>query len=140
MDRVNVKRSPDPVLVVDDGLRRREMLVEYLRFTGFNVHAVSDGTAALALASTLQPRVILMDLAMGDLDGLETTRRLRANASTKDVVIVAVTGRAFASDRNEAHRAGVDAVILKPFDVTMLPDYIDEILRTVGRPAPRIRH
>jgi CheY-like chemotaxis protein len=58
------------------------MLVQYLQFNGFNVHEASNGAAALAVASTLRPRVILMDLEMGGLDGLETTCRMRANVST----------------------------------------------------------
>lgn len=104
------------------------MLVEYPKFRGFNVHAAATGAAAIVLASTLQPRVILLDLAMRDLDGFETTRCLRTNVSTKDAIIVAVTARVFATDRNEAHRAGCDAFIPKPFDLTTLADYIDRLL------------
>jgi CheY-like chemotaxis protein len=121
-------RSPDPILVVDDHPDGRDMLVEYLEFKGFNVHEAANGAAAILLASTLQPRVILLDLAMRDLDGFETTRRLRANVSTKDAIIVAVTARVFATDGDEAHRAGCDAFIPKPYDLTTLADYIDRLL------------
>ncbi len=58
----NARRSPDPILVVDDHSDSRDMLVEYLQFQNFTVHVAATGTAALALASTLRPRVILMDL------------------------------------------------------------------------------
>ena len=133
---VNARRSPDPILVVDDDPAGREMLVAHLQFKGFNVHQASNGAAAIALASTLRPRVILMDdLPMGDLDGLETTRRLRANASTKHAIIVAVMRRALVTDRNAAHRAGCDGFISKPFDLTTLAEYIDRIVGKVGRPA-----
>jgi DNA-binding response OmpR family regulator len=54
--------------------------------------------------------------------------RLRANVSTKDAIIVAVTARAFATDRQAAHRAGCDAFISKPFDLTTLADYVDRLL------------
>jgi two-component system cell cycle response regulator DivK len=126
---MNAVRSLDPVLVVDDNRDGREMLVEYLQFKGFNVREASDGATALDLAAAIRPRVILMDLAMVELDGFETTRRLRENARTKDAIIVAVTARAFAADRNEAHRAGCDGFISKPFDLATLADYVDRILR-----------
>ena len=61
-------------------------------------------------------------------DGVETTRRLRANVSTKDAIIVAATARLFATDRHEAHRAGCGAFIPKPFDLTTLAEYIDRLL------------
>ena len=64
--------SPDPILVVDDHPDGRDMLVEYLEFKGFNVHEAANGAAALVLASTLQPRVILLDHAR--------SRRLRNDA------------------------------------------------------------
>ncbi len=121
--------SPGPILVVDDNADGRDMLVEYLQFKGFTVREASTGAAALALAATLRPRLILMDLAMRDLDGFEVTRRLRAEPSTNDAIIVAVTARAFATDRDEAHRAGCDAFISKPFDLATLADYIDRILQ-----------
>ncbi len=125
---MKARRSPDPVLVVDDHSDGRDMLVEYLQFKGCNVHEAANGAAALALASTLRPRVILLDLGMRDLDGFETARRLRANVSTANAFIVAVTARVFATDREEAVRAGCDAFIAKPFDLTALADYMDRVL------------
>jgi two-component system OmpR family response regulator len=143
---MKVTRPSEPVLVVEDDPDSREMLVQYLQFNGFNVHEAASGAAALAVASTLRPRVILMDLEMAGLDGLETTRRIRANVSTKPAIIVAVTGRVFADDRNEAHRAGFDDFISKPFDITTLPEYLDRLLGTAGRdaaphtPTPSLPH
>ncbi len=127
--------SAEPILIVEDDPDGRDMLVHYLQLNGFNVHEASDGAAALSVASPLRPRVILMDLEMGDLDGLETTRRMRANVGTKQAIIVAVTGRVFADDRNEAHRAGFDDFISKPFDITTLPDYLDRLLGMAGHDA-----
>jgi CheY-like chemotaxis protein len=128
-------RSAEPILIVEDDPDGRDMLVYYLQLNGFNVHEASDGAAALSLASTLRPRVIFMDLDLGGLDGLEITRRMRANVGTKQAIIVAVTGRVFADDRNEAHRAGFDDFISKPFDIATLPDYLDRLLGTAGRDA-----
>src|ERR1700674_3687149 len=96
----------DSILVVEDDTDNREMLVAYLQLRGFTVHAAPDGEMALALADANRPRVILMNLSMPSLDGLETTRRLRANASIRDTKIVALTARALATDREAAHCAG----------------------------------
>jgi CheY-like chemotaxis protein len=90
----------DAILVVDDDTDSREMLVEYLQRKGFTVQAAPNGVTALALADALRPRVILMDLAMAERDGLETTRRLRVNANIRDTAIVAVTARSLATDRH----------------------------------------
>jgi CheY-like chemotaxis protein len=90
----------DAILVVDDDTDSREMLVEYLQRKGFTVQAAPNGVTALALADALRPRVILMDLAMAERDGLETTRRLRVNANIRDTAIVAVTAHSLATDRH----------------------------------------
>ena len=132
---MNTIRSPDLILVVDDDPVDRGMLVAYLQIKGFTVQEASNGASALALASTLHPRLILIDLAMADVDGLETARRLRANSSTKNAIIVAVTARALATDRNEAHRAGCDDFIPKPFDATTFDDYVERALRLGRRPG-----
>jgi two-component system, cell cycle response regulator DivK len=89
------------------------------------------------LADTFRPRVILMDLSMPNLDGLETTRRLRANPSTRDATIVMLTARAFIGDRNAAHRAGCDFFVPKPYDLPTVATLIDGLmsarLQTAGR-------
>jgi CheY-like chemotaxis protein len=80
-----------------------------------------------------------MDLVMAELDGLETTRLLRAHAGTKDAIIVAVTARVFVADRVAAHRAGCDAFLSKPLDLTLLLEYLDGLLRTAHPTGARTR-
>jgi CheY-like chemotaxis protein len=131
----------DSILVVEDDTDNREMLVAYLQLRGFTVHAAPDGEMALALADANRPRVILMNLSMPSLDGLETTRRLRANASIRDTIIVALTARAFATDRQAAHRAGCNFFFPKPLDLTTLGNLVDGLLHpSAERPAtaPRL--
>jgi CheY-like chemotaxis protein len=142
---MNTPPLADAILVVDDDTDSREMLVQYLQAGGFTVHAASDGATALVLADALRPRVILMDLAMPTLDGLETTRRLRANACGRDATIVMVTARAFATDREAASRAGCDFFFPKPIELPALARFVDGLMsarpQTAGRPplnfAPR---
>jgi CheY-like chemotaxis protein len=125
----------DSILVIDDDTDNREMLVAYLQVQGFTVHASPDGATALALADALHPRVILMDLGMAGLDGLETTRQLRAHASLSDATIVAVTGHVFATDREAAYRAGCNFFIPKPYDVVTLAKFVDGLLHpSAARP------
>jgi two-component system cell cycle response regulator DivK len=131
----------DVILVVDDDADTLDMLVAYLQVQGFTVHAAPNGATALSLAGALRPRVILMDLAMAGLNGLETTRRLRANADLREATIIAVTGYAMATDREAAHRAGCDFFIPKPYDLTTLAHFVDGLLHSAAaRPltAPRL--
>ena len=134
---MNTPPSADAILVVDDDADGRAMLVEHLEDKGFTVHAAPTGETALALADTLRPRVILMDLSMPNLDGLETMRRLRANPSTRAATIVIVAARALIGDRNAAHRAGCDFFIPKPYALPTVATLVAGLLsprpRTAGR-------
>ena len=118
------------VLVVDDSVDDREMLVEYLAFRQFQVASAQHGEEAIEVAQRIRPAIILMDLSMSGMDGWEATRRLRADPRTKDVVIVAVTAHAFPPEQASARAAGCDAVIAKPFDLTAVADALHRILAT----------
>ena len=131
----------DSILVIEDDTDHREMLVAYLQLRGFMVHAGSAGGMALALADANRPRVILMNLSMPSVDGLETTRRLRANASIRESMIVAVMARALAADREAAHRAGCNFFFPKPLDLTTLGNFVDGLLHPSAEraaTAPRL--
>jgi CheY-like chemotaxis protein len=120
----------DAILVVDDDADNREMLAEYLASAGFTVHTASNGATALELADAFCPRVILMDLAMAGLDGLETARRVRANASTRGATIVMMTARECATDRDAADRAGCDFFIQKPYALPTLAKLVDGLVHS----------
>ncbi len=135
---VMVMPLADAILVVDDDTDTREMLVAYLQALGFTVHSAPNGATALPLADALRPRVILMDLAMPGLNGLDTTRRLRANADLREATIIAVTGYAMATDRVAAHRAGCDFFIPKPYDLTTLAHFVAGLLHPRPVTAPRL--
>ena len=130
----------DAILVVDDDADSRELLVAYLQAKGFTVHASPNGPTALSVADAVRPRVILMDLTIPNVAGLDTTRRLRTHAGLRDATIIAVTARAFATDREAAHRAGCDFFIPKPYDLTTLGHVVDGLLRNsaVRRATPAL--
>jgi two-component system cell cycle response regulator DivK len=113
------------VLVVEDFADNRDLLTEYLTFRGFAVTAEADGEAALRSARADRPDVILMDLRMPGLDGWQTTRRLKADPSTANVPVIAVTAHALKREVDSARDAGCDAVVAKPFDISALADALE---------------
>jgi len=127
------KNKNEPlVLVVDDFADAREMYGEYLKFCGFRVAEAQNGVEAIDKAKRLKPDLILMDLSMPVVDGWEATRRLKADAATKAIPVVALTGHAMAGHSESAKSAGCDVVITKP----CLPhDLIKEIKKVISAPA-----
>ena len=122
------------VLLVDDYPDAREMYAEYLDFSGFEVIEAANGMEALQRAADNQPDIVLMDLSLPVMDGWEATRRLKADATTKGIPVVALTGHAMAGHSDSAKSAGCDVVITKP----CLPhDLINEIKKVIGTPAAK---
>jgi two-component system cell cycle response regulator DivK len=119
------------VLVVDDYPDAREMYSEYLEFSGFDVIQAVNGVEALQRAVDAAPDIILMDLSLPVMDGWEATRRLKEDARTNSIPVVALTGHALAGISEGAIKAGCDAFVTKP----CLPeDLVKEIRRVLERP------
>jgi CheY-like chemotaxis protein len=116
------------LLVVDDVTDGREMLSEYLRFHGFDVVEAVNGADAVDAAQKNPPRIVLMDLTMPGVDGWEATRRLKADARTRDVIVIAVTANALDGDEAKARAAGCDGYIAKPFDLYTLAQRLREVV------------
>jgi CheY-like chemotaxis protein len=114
------KRSPPRarraglVLIADDTPDARELYGLYLSHVGFAVELVADGLEAVDAAMTLQPDVIVMDLSMPRLDGLEATRLLKFNARTQGIPIILLTGYAYKAIAGGALEGGVDVFLTKP--------------------------
>jgi CheY-like chemotaxis protein/predicted GIY-YIG superfamily endonuclease len=117
------------VLVVDDFSDGREMVAEYLQFRGFETHEAASGIEAIEKAIAVRPRVILMDLAMMNMDGWEATRRIKNDPRTRDIIVIAVTAHALEPDEAAAREAGCDGYIAKPYDLAYLCDLITRALR-----------
>ena len=118
------------ILVVDDSIDGREMLVEYLVFREFRVAEARDGAEAIAVARRFRPDIILMDLSMPVADGWTATRQLKSDPLMKDIPVIALTAHAFAREHESARAAGCDAVITKPYDLTVLADALTHIKST----------
>jgi two-component system, cell cycle response regulator DivK len=113
--------SGDRVLVVDDNPTNLKLLRVLLTGEGYDVRTAYDAEQAISLLASFHPILILMDLQLPGMDGLELTRRLKADPATRDVVIVAVTSYAMKGDDHKAFAAGCDDYVTKPIDVVELP-------------------
>jgi two-component system, cell cycle response regulator DivK len=126
------KTNRPRVLLVDDYPDAREMYAEYLDFSGFDVVEAANGMEALQRAADTTPDIILMDLSLPVMDGWEATRRLKADARTAHIPVVALTGHALAGISDGAKKAGCDAFVTKP----CLPeDLVKEIRKVLDQRA-----
>jgi DNA-binding response OmpR family regulator len=117
------------VLIVEDDPNSRWALCAILKRIGFECRTADDGRQALAAVANDAPDVILMDLMMPVLDGLETTRRLKADATTRSIPILALTANDTPSGRSDARSAGCDDFIPKPIVLEVLLQRIGRHLR-----------
>jgi two-component system response regulator MprA len=117
------------VLVVDDDKAVRESLRRSLEFNGYEVALATDGAEALAGIGTTDPDVVIMDVMMPRLDGIETTRALRT--AKNDVPILVLTARDAVGDRVEGLDAGADDYLTKPFALQELLARLRALLRRV---------
>lgn len=125
--------APARVLVVDDDRAVRESLRRSLAFNGYDVHLASDGAEALAGIGAIAPDVVVMDVMMPKLDGLEATRALRAAGN--DVPVIVLTARDAVGDRVEGLDAGADDYLTKPFALEELLARLRALLRRVAPAA-----
>jgi CheY-like chemotaxis protein len=122
----------DPILIVDDNPANLKVARFALETEGYRVWTASDGEEALVLLREIRPRLILMDIQLPGIDGLELTRQLKADPATSEIVIVAVTAYAMKGDREKALRAGCDGYITKPIDPILLPTQVADQLARSG--------
>jgi CheY-like chemotaxis protein len=109
------------ILIVDDNTQNLKLARVVLAHEGFDVQTATNAEDALQLVRTVTPRLILMDIQLPGMDGLELTRRLKADPATRGVRVVALTAYAMKGDDEKAFAAGCDGYITKPIDVERLP-------------------
>ena len=122
------------ILVVEDNEMNRDMLARRLKRQGHKVMTAVDGAQGVAMVTQEQPEIVLMDMSLPVLDGWEATRRLKANAATAHIPVIALTAHAMESDRAQALAAGCDEYDTKPIDLPRLLDKIAQLLKR--GPAP----
>lgn len=116
------------ILLVEDNEMNRDMLSRRLVKHGYEVSIAVDGGEALERASAVQPALILMDLSLPVIDGWEATRRLKQDAATRHIPVIALTAHAMTGDREKALEAGCDDFDTKPVDLPRLLGRIEALL------------
>lgn len=122
--------TPARILIVDDYIDALEAWRLFLRAAGFEVHTAADGVSALAEAVEHLPDLIVMDLELPKMSGLDVARALRARDDTRDIPLIVATGYSHAQALAQSQDLGIGAVIVKPCD----PDYlVAEIRRLIDQ-------
>ena len=121
------------ILLVEDNEMNRDMLSRRLQRRGYEVVVAVDGEQGVALAQTVIPDLILMDMSLPVLDGWEATRQLKTSTKTQLIPVIALTAHAMVGDRDKAIEAGCDDYDTKPIDLTRLLEKMDKILSKAGR-------
>ena len=125
------------ILIVEDNLLNRDMLARRLARRGFKVCTAVDGASGVAASSAELPDVILMDLALGAMDGFEATRRIKADPKTATIPVIALTAHSTERDRERSKAAGCVDFDTKPVVLDRLLGKIQACLPAAlrGKPA-----
>ena len=117
------------ILYVEDNEDNLYMLSNRLTRRGYEVVSARDGEQGIAMAASETPALILMDLSLPVIDGWEATRRLKAEARTRNIPVIALSAHAMAGDREKALAAGCDDYDTKPVELPRLLEKIAALLR-----------
>ncbi|MBI3548073.1 MAG: response regulator [Elusimicrobia bacterium] len=127
LDFLNLRKKKK-VLVVEDDLHIREMLVAIVKTFGFEPIATPDGGEACTLAASQQPAIILMDIMLPTVSGVDAVFLIRSNPKTKDIPIIMCTAKNKIEDVEKSLAAGANDYLTKPFEVEQLRAKIGKYL------------
>lgn len=120
--------SSHEILIVEDDYDSMAVVEQALRYRGVGVRNARDGREALDLLGSVHPTLVILDLALPELNGWETLKAMRANPDTAKIPVMAVTAYHSASVADDAHRAGFDAYFSKPIDISQFLMAIDQFI------------
>ena len=118
----------EKILIVEDNSQNMRLIEMVLRGRGYSLLKATDGEKALDMAMRERPDLIIMDIQLPKLSGLEVTRKLRETPDFSQVPIIALTAYAMKGDKEKAIEAGCDAYLSKPIDTRELPGVIAQML------------
>jgi CheY-like chemotaxis protein len=119
----------DTVLIVDDNPQNLKLIRVLLSSEGFGVRTAADAHEAESILRDCHPQLILMDIQLPGIDGLELTRRLKSDPTTRDIKVVGLTAYAMKGDEERIRAAGCDGYIAKPVDTRTLPQMVRGYLK-----------
>jgi CheY-like chemotaxis protein len=123
----------EPILIVDDNPVNLKLARVLLATEGYEVRTAAQAEEALTILQGFRPRLVLMDIQLPGMDGLELTRRLKADPAMRGTIIIAMTAYAMKGDEKKALAAGCDGYVSKPIDVRTLPDIVAGYLAAAGQ-------
>ncbi len=119
----------ESILIIDDNVANLRLACLLLQGEGYNVRMATDAEEALATLKFFRPHLILMDIQLPGMDGLELTRRLKADSVNRQITILALTAYAMKGDKQKIADAGCDGYIAKPIDTGSLLRVVAQYLR-----------
>ena len=122
-------RTAGRLMLVEDNESNRKMILRRLRRQGYEVSGYADAESALAALEDETPDVLLMDISLPGMDGLEATRKLRGSPELNELPVVALTAHVREQDEERALEAGCDRFAEKPVEIDELTRIIEELLR-----------
>jgi CheY-like chemotaxis protein len=128
--------KPGPILVIDDNPQSLKLTTVILVGEGYEVRTAVNAEEALTMLESFTPPLIITDVQLPRMDGLELTRRIKAHPATRHVIVVALTASAMIGVEERAIAAGCDGYITKPIDTTALPVIIAGHLSRRGVVGP----
>ena len=128
------RHTGEAILLVDDNAINLKLMRVTLDGLGYVLSTATSAESALGLLGTLRPRLILLDIQLPGMSGLDLARRLKGDQATRHIKVVAVTAYASLTDEARAFDAGCDGFIRKPIDTRTLPDVVAAFLRAPDEP------
>jgi two-component system phosphate regulon response regulator PhoB len=128
--------KPKRILVVDDESDVTDLVAYHLRSKGFQVEAVNDPNSSIGVARTFLPDLVILDVMMPDLNGIQICRMLRADPKLKKVPVIFLTAKAEENDRIQGLELGADDYICKPFSIKELVLRVQSITRRISEALP----
>jgi two-component system cell cycle response regulator DivK len=124
------------ILIVEDNEKNRKLARDVLAHRGYRIAEAETGEDGVRLAGELRPDLVLMDIELPGMNGVDALRQLRSNPTTQDIPVMAVTASAMTHDRQKIMAAGFDAYQSKPISVRPFVEAVGEMLaRRRGNPA-----
>ena len=120
------------ILIVEDNEKNMKLVRDVLQFKGYRTLEATNGTDGLRLAAEEAPDLILMDIQLPDIDGITALRRLRADANTRAMPVVAVSASVMPDEQQAIVASGFDAYVTKPIN---LKSFIETVEKFAGKPA-----
>ncbi|TAE58550.1 MAG: response regulator [Nostocales cyanobacterium] len=126
---ITTEKESHLILIVEDNEANIDTIYNYLESRGYRLLVAQNGTDAIALTKTNIPDLILMDIQMPKMDGIEATRLIRSDPNCQDIPIIALTGLAMPGDQEKCLQAGANEYLTKPVRLKQLAAMIEKLLQ-----------